>query len=79
MTNSKIQLVDPITALVVEPALPAPASSRRGKHSIEEIDLIARRAHSISEQRTGDAGDNAESDWLEAEREIDTATKGCLR
>jgi hypothetical protein len=79
MTHPKIQPVDPITALVAQPAVPAPATSGRGKHSIEQADLIARRAHSISEQRSGDAGGNAESDWLEAEREIDTATKGCQR
>jgi hypothetical protein len=79
MSNLKIQPEDPIKTGVVEHGIAAPVASSEGKHSIEQTDQISKRAHLISEQRTGDATGNAESDWLEAEREIDTATKGYQR
>ena len=79
MSDAMIQPEDPSTTPVTGPAVAAPLPSSEGKHSVEQIALISERAHEISEQRTADAGGNAESDWCEAEREIDTATKGYRR
>ena len=79
MSNLKIKPEHPIKTVVVEHGVAAPVALTEGKRSVEQADRISERAYLISEQRTGDASGNAESDWLEAEREIDTATKGYQR
>ena len=57
------------------PAAAADHASEAG-HSLEQVDRISARAHFKSQHRTGSADGNADNDWLEAEREIDSATKG---
>jgi hypothetical protein len=58
--------------------LPTAAADHASKseHSMEQTDRISARAHFKSQHRTGSGAGNADNDWLEAEREIDSATKG---
>ena len=78
MSDSTIPPADHSTTAVFVPVAAPPALSK-GKQSAEKTTRISERAHQISEQRGADGGGNPESDWLEAEREIDTATKGYQR
>jgi hypothetical protein len=54
----------------------APNPLSKAEHSVEQTDRISARAHFKSQHRTGSAAGTADQDWLEAEREIDSATKG---
>ena len=60
------------SSLAVEPTSEA-------EHSVQHIKRVAERAHYKAEHRTGSDPANADQNWLEAEREIDSATKGDQR
>jgi hypothetical protein len=71
MSNQKIPPEDADANSPKSPDRPSEA-----ERSIEQIDRISARAHFKSQHRTASAAGSADKDWLEAEREIDSATKG---
>lgn len=70
MRGKKISLEDTDTNSATTP----PAD----EHSTERTDRISARAH-FKSQHPGSAAANPDTNWLEAEREIDSATKGDQR
>ena len=52
----------------------AGGDASKAKHSIEQIERISARAYAKWRQRAGSAPGDPDRDWLEAEREIDSAT-----
>ena len=77
MGPEKIQPEEDVTtdSATKLPAVAADHASE-AEHSVEQTDRIAARAHYKSQHRTGSAAGTADNDWLEAEREIDSARKG---
>ena len=76
MSNQKIPPKDAETSSTTKKPAAAADPASAAEHSKEQIDRISARAHFKSEHRKGSAAGNADNDWLEAEREIDSATKG---
>ena len=73
MSNNELPSEDGNTSVETQ----SPATAHDGASpSAEQTDRISARAHFKSQHRTGSAEGNADQDWLEAEREIDSATKG---
>ena len=56
-----------------------PERASEAEHSTEQTDRISARAHFKSQHRSVSEPGSADNDWLEAEREIDSATKGDRR
>jgi hypothetical protein len=74
MSDQKIPLDTDTNSATTPPA----DDAAEAEHSTERTERISARAH-FKSQHPGSAAANPDKNWLEAEREIDSATKGDQR